>query len=82
MLHGCNRFARLVSVKGAAPVLETKATSGVIVAQRRRAGTRVATPCSVCGRPAAVVVPGGLRRDERLICPRCVEEAVEDTTGT
>ena len=80
VLHGCNRLARLVSVKDAQPALETKATSGVVAPQRRRAGTPVATPCSVCGRPAAAVRSGGLRRGERLICRRCVDEAAEGTT--
>ena len=81
VLHGANRLARLVSVKDAQPALETKATSGVVAPQRRRAGTPVATPCSVCGRPAAAVRhPMGLRRGERLICRRCVDEAAEGTT--
>ena len=36
----------------------------------------------MCGRPAAaVVVPGGLRAGESLICPRCVEVA-DDHTAT
>ena len=76
VLHGANRYATLLSVKGAAPVLETKATSSVIT-PRRRAGTSVV--CSVCGRPAAVR-SGGLRRGERLICRHCVEEAAEGAT--
>ena len=38
-----------------------------------------AIPCSVCGRPAAAVVPGGLRAGETLICPRCVEVADNHT---
>jgi len=80
VLHGANRYATLLSVKGAAPVLETKATSGVVAA-RRRAGAPVASPCSVCGRPAAAVVPGGLRAGETLICSRCVEVA-DDHTAT
>lgn len=36
----------------------------------------------MCGRPAAAVVPGGLRAGESLICPRCVEVADDDTTDT
>ena len=79
MLHGANRLARLVSVKGGPPPrLETKSTAGV-VAPRRRAGGPAASTCSVCGRPAAAVVLGGLRRGESLICRRCVEEAGEGT---
>jgi len=35
----------------------------------------------VCGRPAAAIVPGGLRTGETLICPRCVEVA-DDHTAT
>jgi len=58
-------------------LLETKATTAVITPQRR-AGAPV--ECSVCERPAAVVVPGGLRRGERLICPRCVEEGTDTAT--
>ena len=81
MLHGANRFARLLSIKGGPPPrLEYKATTGVLLA-RHRAGMSTATPCSVCGRPAAAVVPGGLRTGETLICPRCVEVA-DDHTGT
>jgi hypothetical protein len=34
-------------------------------------------PCSICGRLAAAIVPGGLRPGEALICPRCVEAAGE-----
>jgi len=60
--------------------LEYKATSGVVAAQRR-AGMPTASPCSMCGRPAAAVVPGGLRAGESLICPRCVEVA-DDHTDT
>ena len=41
----------------------------------------MATPCSVCGRPAAAVVPGGLRAGETLICSRCVEVAGETAEG-
>jgi len=37
--------------------------------------------CSVCGRPAAAVVPGGLRAGESMICPRCVGVA-DDHTDT
>ena len=78
MLHGANRFARLLSIKGGPPPrLEYKATTGVLPA-RRRVGMPVASPCSVCGRPAAAVVPGGLRAGESLICPRCVEVADND----
>jgi len=76
VLHGAARYATLLSVKGA-PVLETKATTGVAAAQRRTGPT--AAPCSVCGRPAAAVVPGGLRAGETLICPRCVEVAENDS---
>jgi len=80
-LHGANRLARLVSIKGGSPPrLETKATTGVVAAQRR-VGMPTATPCSVCGRPAAAVVPGGLRAGESMICPRCVEVA-DDHTDT
>ncbi len=79
MLHGANRFARLLSIKGGPPPrLEYKATTGVLLA-RHRAGMSTATPCSVCGRPAAVV-SGGLRAGERLICRHCVEEAAEGAT--
>jgi len=78
VLHGANRYATLLSVKSAAPALETKATSGVLPAQRR-AGMPVASPCSMCGRPAAAVAPGGLRAGESLICSRCVEVADNDT---
>jgi len=47
VLHGANRLARLVSIKGGQPPrLETKATTGVVAAQRRRAGVPVASPCS------------------------------------
>jgi len=81
VLHGANRLARLVSIKGGPPPrLETKATTGVVAAQRR-VGMPTATPCSVCGRPAAAVVPGGLRAGESMICPRCVEVA-DDHTDT
>jgi len=81
VLHGANRLPRLVSVKGGPPPrLETKATTGVVPA-RRRAGMPVASPCSVCGRPAAAVVPGGLRTGEQLICQRCVEVAGETAEG-
>ena len=59
---------------------EYKATTGVLPAQRR-AGMPTASPCSVCGWPAAAVVPGGLRAGESLICPRCVEVA-DDHTAT
>jgi hypothetical protein len=33
----------------------------------------------VCDRPAAAVVPGGLRTGESLICPRCIEVAENDS---
>jgi len=36
----------------------------------------------MCGRPAAAVVPGGLRAGERLICGKCVEVASEHTGDT
>jgi len=79
VLHGANRLARLVSIKGGPPPrLETKATTGVLPA-RRRVGMPVASACSVCGRPAAAIVPGGLRAGETLICPRCVEVAEIDS---
>lgn len=59
VLHGANRYAGLISVKGAAPVaLEHKATG---VVPRCRAGQPIVVPCSVCSRPAAGVVRGGLR---------------------
>ena len=41
-----------------------------------------AAPCSVCGRAAGAVVPGGLRRGESLICRTCIEEATEGTDTT
>ena len=78
VLHGANRYATLLSVKSA-PALETKATTGVLPARRRTGGMPTAAPCSVCDRPAAAVVPGGLREGETLICPRCVEVADDDT---
>ena len=82
VLHGANRLARLVSIKGGpAPRLEYKATSGVAAVQRRAGGMPTASPCSVCGRPAAAVVPGGLRAGGTLICPRCLEVA-DDHTAT
>ena len=82
VLHGANRLARLVSIKGGQPPrLETKATTGVVAAQHR-AGMPTASPCSMCGRPAAAVVPGGLRAGESMICPRCVEVADDHTTDT
>jgi len=77
VLHGAAGLARLLSVKSAPP-LEIKATTGVLPA-RRRTGMPTAAPCSVCGRPAAAVVPGGLRAGETLICTRCVEVADDDT---
>jgi len=77
VLHGAAKYATLLSVKSA-PALEIKATTGVLPA-RRRAGMPTAAPCSVCGRPAAAVVPGGLRAGESMICPRCVEVAENDT---
>jgi len=77
VLHGANRYSTLLSVKSA-PALGIKAMTGVLPA-RRRAGMPTAAPCSVCGRPAAAVVPGGLRAGETLICPRCVEVADDDT---
>ncbi len=80
VLHGANRYSTLLSVKSAPP-LETKSTSGVVAAQRR-AGMPTATPCSVCGRPAAAVVPGGLRAGETLICVRCVDQVADDDTDT
>jgi len=81
VLHGANRLARLVSIKGGSPPrLEYKSTTGVLPA-RHRAGMPTATPCSLCGRPAAAVVGGGLRAGESLICPRCVEVA-DDHTAT
>jgi len=80
VLHGAHPDARLIGVEASRPSgVEYKATTGV-VAPQRRTGMAVATPCSVCGRPAAVIVPGGLRRGERLICRRCVGEAVEGAT--
>ena len=42
VLHGANRYATLLSVKGTAPVLETKSTAGA-VAPQRRAGMPVAS---------------------------------------
>ena len=80
VLFGAHPDARLIGVKAGRPSgVEYKATTGV-VAPQRRTGMAVATPCSVCGRLAAVIVPGGLRRGERLICRRCVDEAVEGAT--
>jgi len=79
VLHGAARYATLLSVKGA-PVLETKATTGVAAAQRRTGPA--ASECSVCGRPAAAVVPGGLREGETLICTRCVDQVADDDTDT
>jgi len=80
VLFGANRLARLVSVKGGPqPRFETKSTMGVVAAQRR-AGP-AATACAVCNRPAAAVVPGGLRTGEQLICASCVEEAGETAEG-
>ena len=35
----------------------------------------------MCGRPAAAVVPGGLRAGETLICGKCVEVAGETAEG-
>ena len=78
VLHGAAKYATLLSIKGAPPRLEYKATSGVVAAQRR-VGMSLASPCSVCGRPAAAVVVGGLRAGESLICPRCVEVADNDS---
>jgi len=80
VLIGANRYATLLSVKGTAPVFETKSTAGVVAAQRR-AGGPAATACSVCNRPAAAVVPGGLREGEQLICQRCIEVAGETAEG-
>ena len=80
VLHGANRFARLLSIKGgSAPRLETKATTGVVAARHRVGGMPTASPCAVCGRPAASVVGGGLRPGESLVCPRCVEVAANDS---
>jgi len=79
-LHGANRLARLVSIKGGPPPrLEYKSTTGVLPARHRAGGMPTASPCAVCGRPAAAVVGGGLRAGESLICPRCVEVAETDT---
>ncbi len=36
----------------------------------------------MCSRPAAAVVPGGLRRGESLICSRCVAAATEGSEGS
>jgi len=80
VLHGAHPDARLIGVKAGRPSgVEYKSTSGVLPA-RRRAGMPTAAPCSVCGRPAAAIVPGGLRAGERLICRHCVEEAAEGAT--
>ncbi len=85
VLFGAHDDCRLIGVKAARPSgVEHKATTGVVAPARRRAGTpaAVAIPCSVCGRPAGAVVPGGLGRGESLICGRCVAEAAEGTTTT
>ena len=80
VLHGAHPDARLIGVKAGRPSgVEYKSTSGVVAAQRRTGGMPTAAPCSVCGRPAAAVVPGGLRAGETLICPRCVEVTDDDT---
>ena len=80
VLHGAHPDARLIGVKAGRPSgVEYKSTSGVVAAQRRTGGMPTAAPCSVCGRPAAAVVPGGLRAGESMICPRCVEVADNDT---
>ena len=72
----------LIGVKAGRPSgVEYKSTSGAVAAQRRTGGMPTAAPCSVCGRPAAAVVPGGLRAGETMICPRCVEVA-DDHTAT
>ena len=82
VLHGAHPDARLIGVKAGRPSgVEYKATTGVLPA-RRRAGMPTAAPCSVCGRPAAAVVPGGLRPGEMLICTRCVEVADDHHTDT
>ena len=79
VLHGAHPDARLIGVKAGRPSgVEYKSTSGVLPA-RRRAGMPTAAPCSVCGRPAAAIVPGGLRAGETLICPSCVEVADDDS---
>jgi len=79
VLHGAHPDARLIGVKAGRPSgVEYKSTTGVLPA-RHRAGMPTASACSVCGRPAAAVVPGGLRAGESLICPRCVEVADDDT---
>ena len=81
MLHGAHPDARLIGVKIGRPSgIEYKATSGVVAPQRRAGNAGGASPCSVCGRPAAAIVPGGLRAGERLICRHCVEEAAEGAT--
>ncbi len=79
-MHGAHPDARLIGVKAGRPSgVEYKSTSGVLPARHRTGGMPTASPCSVCGRPAAAVVGGGLRAGEALICPRCVEVAENDS---
>ncbi len=81
-MHGAHPDARLIGVKAGRPSgVEYKATTGVLPARRSAGGMPTASPCSMCGRPAAAVVPGGLRAGESMICPRCVEVA-DDHTDT
>lgn len=77
VLFGAHPDARLIDVKGRPPRLETKATTSAAraVAQRTardRPGLPRVEPCSVCRRPAATLVGGGLGANESLICSECV----------
>ncbi|MHA6626257.1 hypothetical protein ACU61A_12550 [Pseudonocardia sichuanensis] len=53
---------------------------------RTRPGLPTVVPCSICRRPAAALVNGGLRAmDERLICSSCVaviHDALDQHLGT
>ena len=70
-------------VKAAGVALEVKDGTwpSAAVTARNRPGIPVVVPCSICRRPAAALVGGGLRgsgsQAERLICSECVRKIHE-----
>jgi phage head maturation protease len=78
VLFGAQDDARLIDVKRGRPLrLETNATTSAAraVAQRTardRPGVPRVESCSVCRRPAAALIGGGLGTNESLICHECV----------
>jgi hypothetical protein len=63
VLHGAHRLARQLDVKSAAVTRPSF---------RDRPGVPRVVTCSVCRRPAAALVGGGLRPGEALVCADCV----------